>query len=193
MAAMTRRVVPRVTLGAMRTAAVTLVAVALVLATQAGARPVATPKHYTFSFKVASKPDYLRAFPKVKVTGSGKGSFSIKNRQIDRDGTVFWDLTGARGSLSLSTGGHVIIRAKIVGGRFGTDKLSGGLGRHVLLNLRITSSTRFRCATPAALLGMQDVPLVTKGNKEGMQFHACTSDLQWTGKAPALVVKITPA
>jgi hypothetical protein len=60
-----------------------------------------------------------------------------------------------------------------------------------LLRLRITSSTRFRCGAPAATLGLQDVPLL-KGNSEGMQFHACGADLQWTGRAPALVVAVTP-
>jgi hypothetical protein len=175
-----------------RIAAIAAVAVGLALAAQAAATPRSTPKHYTFSFAVSSKPDYWKAFPKVLIKGSGSGSFSIKNRQVDRDGTVFWDLTGARGSLTLSSGGHVIVRAKILGGKFGREQRTGGLDRHVLLNLRITSSTRFHCASPGAVLGMQDVPLV-QGNSAGMQFHACSSDLQWSGKPPALRVKIRPA
>ena len=75
-------------------------------------------------------------------------------RPNDRDGTVFLDLTGARGTLSLAQGGRVLIRADVVGGEFGTEQVTGGLERHVLLAPRIRSTTRFRCAMPAARLGL---------------------------------------
>src|SRR5262249_42572752 len=77
-----------------------------------------TPARYAFSFAVAEKPDYAKGVPTMRVTGSGSGSFSIAHRQVDRDGTVFWDLTDARGTLSLVQGGRVLIRADVVGGEF---------------------------------------------------------------------------
>ena len=150
------------------------------------------PTRYAYSFTVAARPDYVKAFPARVVVGSGQGSFSIRHRQIDRDGTVFWDLTNLRGSLSLSSGGRVIVSAQVVGGHFGTETATGGLERHVLLQLRITSSTRFHCSTPMATLGLQDLPNL-KGNQQGMQFHACGADLQWTGRTPRLIVNVAPS
>jgi hypothetical protein len=167
-------------------------AVAFSIASGASAALAVTPHHYVFSFRVNLRPDYVNAFPSIHVNGRGAGSFSITHRQIDRDGTVFWNLTGARGSLSLSSHDHVFVRATVLGGTFGTEKVSGGLARSVLMHLRIASSTRFRCRKPAATLELQDLPSV-KGNSDAIQFHACAADLQWTGKAPALVVRIAPA
>jgi hypothetical protein len=80
----------------------------------------------------------------------------------------------------------------VLGGTFGTERVAGGLARNVLLKLQITRSARFHCRTPAATLGLQDLPSV-KGNSDGIDFHACGAELQWTGKTPALVVKIAPA
>lgn len=125
------------------------------------------------------------------MTGRGAGSFSITHRQIDRDGTVFWHLTGSRGRVPLWRRDRLLVRATVLGGTFGTEKVTGGLARNVLLKLQITGSTRFRCRTPAATLGLQDMPPV-KRNSDEIDFHACRADLQWTGKAPALVVKIAP-
>jgi hypothetical protein len=151
-----------------------------------------TPRHYEFSFRLNLRPDYVKGIRATRVNGRGAGSFSITHRQIDQDGTVFWHLTGVRGSISLSRYGHLLVRATVLGGTFGTEKVTGGLARNVLLHLRITRSTRFRCGRPAATLGLQDLPSV-KGNSDAIQFHACGADLQWTGKAPALVVRIAPA
>jgi hypothetical protein len=147
---------------------------------------------YAFSFTVAERPDYVQAFPSTVVAGSGQGSFSIRHRQIDRDGTVFWDLTNLRGTLSLSIGGRVIVSARVVGGYFGTEGATSGLQRVVKLQLRITRSTRFHCSTPMATLGLQDLPQ-TQGNLDGMQFHACGADLQWSGRTPRLTVNVAPS
>jgi len=163
----------------------------LLAASQAAARPHGTPVHYTFSFTVSATPDYIKGFPMVRISGSGSGSFSIRHRQLDRDGTVFWDIVNPRGSLTLSEGGHLVVRAVIVGGYFGTEKATGGLARHVRLTLRLTSPGRFRCASPGAQLGLQDLPQ-THGNLDGMQFHACAADLQWDGVTPTLVVHVIP-
>lgn len=168
-----------------------LAGAALATVPAAAGHTLATPTKYRFSFTLAEKPDYVKAFPAVRVTGTGSGSFSIKHRQIDRDGTVFWDLVSPKGTISLSAGGHVFVTATIVGGHFGTETATGGLARNVRFQLRITSSTRFQCAAPAATLDMQDLPQV-QGNEDGMGFRACGSDIQWTGKPPALVAKITP-
>jgi hypothetical protein len=178
-----------------RTAAIVLPAVALLLAAQAAARPHAVPKHYTFSFTVAGKPDLtdlMAGFPRVKVTGSGQGSFSIAHRQVDRDGSIFWDVVRPRGSLSLSMRGRVFASGKIVGGHYGTSKVSGHLSRSVSLDVRLASS-RFRCAKPQATLGLGDSPLLGPGYREDMSFHACKTSLQWTARPPALTVKIRPA
>ena len=167
------------------------ITVALVAASTAATSTHATPTRYSFSFRVvASKPDYSTGFPAVRVSGSGSGSFSIRHRQIDRDGTVFWDLVNAQGSMTLSQGGRPLVRAVIVGGRFGIENATGGLERHVLLALRLTQG-RFHCASAAAQIGLQDLPQ-KHGNLDGMQFHACTTDLQWTGETPALIVHVTP-
>jgi hypothetical protein len=180
-----------------RVAAFTVVAVAF--AAEAGASGRVVPKHYTFSFSVAAKPDYTEHFPAAKVTGSGSGSFSIGPRQVDpRDGSIFYNLTGAKGSMSFSLGGKVIVKATVVslkptlaGVRFSTDTGYGGLTRLVAFNLHITSTTRFHCAAPDAYLGIQDLPQV-KGDVDGLQFNACGSSLQWSDKSPALVVHVTP-
>jgi len=167
-------------------------AIALCLAAGTSAAAGVVPRHYAFSFRVDLKPDYVKAFRTIRVSGRGAGSFSITHRQVDRDGTVFWDLTGAHGTVSLSSNGHTLVRATVMGGTFGTEQVTGGLSRDVLLHLRITSSSRFRCRKPAATLGLQDLPSV-KGNSDGIQFHACGADVQWNGTAPALVVRIAPA
>jgi hypothetical protein len=164
---------------------------ALLSAPGLAARPLATPTRYRFSFAVAEKPDYTKGFPAVRVSGSGSGGFAIIHRQIDRDGTVFWDLVDAGGTITLSKAGRLLVRAVVVGGRFGIEQATGGLERHVLLTLRLTFAGRFRCSAAAAQLGLQDLPQ-THGNLDGMQFHACTTDLQWSGKAPALIVHVTP-
>jgi hypothetical protein len=165
--------------------------VALLLAAGASAAVRPTPAHYAFSFRLNLRPDYVKSFPAIRVTGRGAGTFSITHRQIDRDGTAFWHLSRARGRVSLSSGGHLLVRATVLGGTFGAEKATGGLARNVLLKLQIIRSTRFRCRTPAATLGLQDLPSV-KGNSDGIDFHACGADLQWTGRAPALFVKIAP-
>jgi len=165
--------------------------VALAVATQAVAGSRAVPKHYAFSFAVAAKPENVPGSIPSKVAGSGSGTFTIVHRQIDRDGTVFWDLTGAHASMSLSIGGKVIVRATVVGGHYGTEKATGGTLRSVLLKLRITSSSRFRCKTPNAMLGLDDFPQV-KGSIDGMTFDACTTHLQWNGVPPELTVHVAP-
>jgi hypothetical protein len=166
-------------------------AVAFSVAVGASAAAGATPTHYVFSFRLNLRPDYVQAFPAGRVTGRGSGSFSITHRQVDRDGTVFWHLSGARGSVLLRSRGRLLVRAAVLGGTFGTEKVTGGLARNVLLRLRIIRSARLRCRAPAAKLGLQDLPSV-KGNSDGVDFHACRVDLQWAGKPPALVVKIAP-
>jgi hypothetical protein len=167
-------------------------AAALAAATQAGAGSRTVPRHYAFSFTVAAKPEDIPGWIPSKVTGSGSGTFSIVHRQIDRDGTVFWDLTGPHGTMSLSIDGKVIVRATVVGGHYGTEKAAGATLRSVLFKLHITSTTRFRCKAPNATLGLDDFPPV-KGTTDGMTFDACTTHLQWNGVPPKLTVHVAPA
>jgi hypothetical protein len=172
----------------------TLLLASLALSLVAGPSTAArrgTPLHYRFSFTLAAKPDYRKNYPEVRISGSGSGSFSIYHRQIDRDGTVFWDVTDARGGFTLRVNSRVIVRAVIVGGHYSPEKAAGSLLRGVLFKLRLTEPGRFRCPSPAAQLGLQDLPQ-TNGNLDGMDFHACTTDLQWDGAAPALVVNVIP-
>lgn len=110
-------------------------AVALVFATTS---PAATPLHYRFAFTLAAKPYDHKNYPDVKISGSGSGSFSIRHRQIDRDGTVFWDITDGRGGFTLRQGRHVIVRATVVDGHYGTEKTAGSLLRSVVFNLHLT-------------------------------------------------------
>ncbi len=152
-----------------------------------------TLPRYDFSFSVAMKPgDTTSGFARVVVNGSGSGSFQIWHRQVDRDSTIFWHLKNAKGSVSLSAGGHVFLSAEVVGGTFGTEKVTGGLLRSTLLTLKITSSTRFRCAKPDATLGLNDSPQL-KGNQDSLSFDACGAQLRWDAVPPGLVVHVARA
>src|SRR5262245_14240378 len=114
----------------------------LALALPAGA-PAAVPRHYTFSFTVSSKPSSVNKLAAVKVTGSGSGSFTLDERRIDRDNTVYWTLKDVHGTVSLASGGTTFVTASAVGGTYGVEDLSGKVARNALLRLRMTSSTRF--------------------------------------------------
>jgi hypothetical protein len=174
-----------------RVAGLAVLAAVLVLVGVAGARTRAIHTHYAFSFSVASKPQDLGAGSGPKITGSGRGTFSIAHRQVDRDNTVFWDVVGARGSFSLAIGRKVFVRGTVTGGHFGIETATGGHSTSVLFDVRITSTTRYRCAKPKAVLELQDLPQV-KGNVDGMSFTACVKQLQWTGVPPKLVVHVDP-
>jgi hypothetical protein len=175
----------------MRIAALAALTAALGIVAAAGAGTQAIRTHYAFSFTVASKPDDLGQGTGPKITGSGRGTFSIAHRQIDRDNTVFWDVVGAKGSFSLASGGKVFVRGTVTGGHFGIETSTGGHSTNVSFGVRITSTTRFHCAKPNAGLDLQDLPQV-KGNLDGMVFGACTTHLQWEGVPPKLVVHVDP-
>ena len=166
-------------------------AIALLLSTTALARPQRTPTHYRFWFKVAAKPSYRRNFSAAMIIGRGSGSFSIRNRKIDRRGTVFWDLIDTHGSVTFTFRGHLLVQARIVGGHYGPEKRVGALAHNVVFLLRLTTGM-FRCKAPAAQLGLQERPQGT-GDPGGMQFHACATDVEWAGMSPALVVRIIAA
>ena len=153
----------------------------------------AVPKNYTFSFALSAKPQIpVSGYTNVRISGGGSGSFSIAHRQIDRDGTVSWDVVKPRASFWLSAGGKVFVRGTIVGGHYGVEKATGGYSRNVSFTIRITSTSRFHCANPKALLDLQDVPIV-QGNSAGMEFGACGTRLQFGGTPPALRIGIKPA
>jgi hypothetical protein len=173
-----------------------LCALALAVVSQAGASEVIS-KHYTFSFSVALKPYATQKLPAVKVTGSGSGSFSLAERRIDRDNTVYWTLKDVQGTMSLATGGKTFVSATVVDGSYGAETVYGKVTRNALLRLRITSSTRFHCKPPDAVLGLEDGQTTA-----GLGFFACVlpqgcttcaPSLSWQGKAPALVVTVKPA
>jgi hypothetical protein len=170
-----------------------LVAGSLAAVAPTGAMPERIPPQYSFSFTVASKPDVAAGLEAVKVTGSGSGSFSIRDRRVDRDGTFYWQLANATGRVSFSAGGKVFLRATVSGGTFGTEKTSSGLDRDARLELTITSSTLLRCSSPNAEVGLEDHRLATSGDREGMVLDGCSSSLQWDGRPPGLVVSVRPA
>ena len=102
----------------------------------------AVPKNYTFSFALSAKPQIpVSGYTNVRISGGGSGSFSIAHRQIDRDGTVSWDVVKPRASFWLSAGGKVFVRGTIVGGHYGVEKATGGYSRNVSFTVRITSTT----------------------------------------------------
>ncbi|HEX3454281.1 MAG TPA: hypothetical protein VHS03_06625 [Gaiellaceae bacterium] len=173
------------------TAAFAVLVAGMAVVGVAGARTTAIHTHYAFSFSVASKPGYLGHGNGPKITGSGRGTFSIAHRQIDRDNTVFWDVVGAKGSFSLASGGKVFVTGAVTGGHFGIETATGGHSTNVSFDVRITSTTRFHCAKPNTGLDLQDLPQV-KSNLDGMGFSACTTNLQWEGVAPKLVVHVDP-
>jgi hypothetical protein len=180
---------------------VVLGAVLLSLATNAQAGAGAPlPRHYVFSFTVALKPYSAVQFPVGKVTGSGSGSFTLGQRRVDRDGSVYWTLADARGTVSLAVGAHVFVTGEVTGGAFGTETATGGLTRSASLDLRITSSTRFHCTARNMSIGLEDVPLVA-GNTQGLTFGACTPkacgypcgpQASWNGRPTALAVTVKP-
>ena len=176
---------------ARRTAAFAVLVAGLAVVGVAGARTAAIHTHYAFSFTVASKPDDLGQGTGPEITGSGRGTFSIAHRQIDRDNTVFWDVVGAKGSFSLASGGKVFVTGKVTGGHFGIETSTGGHSTNVSFDVRITSTTRFHCAKPNAGLDLSDLPQV-KGNLDGMVFAACSTHLQWEHVPPKLVVHVDP-
>jgi hypothetical protein len=174
-----------------RIVAVAALGSALALVGVAGARTGGIHTRYAFSFSVASKPQDTGNGTGPKITGSGKGTFSIAHRQVDRDNTVFWDVVGARGSFSLASGGKVFVRATVTGGHFGIETATGGHSTTVSFDVRITSTTRYHCAKPKAGLELEDLPQV-KGNTDGMSFSACSAQYQWSGVPPKLVVHVDP-
>jgi hypothetical protein len=174
-----------------RTAALTVFVGALALVGVAGARTGAIHTRYAFAFSVASSPADLGEGIGPKITGSGRGTFSIAHRQVDRDSTVFWDVVGARGSFSLASGGKVFVRGTVTGGHFGIEKATGGHSTSVSFDVRITSTTRYHCPKPKAVLELQDLPQV-KGNTDGLSFTVCSKQLLWTGVPPKLVVHVDP-
>jgi hypothetical protein len=175
-----------------RTAAFGLLVGTLVLAAQAAGKPSALPRNYTFSFTVSLKPYYTEGVPATKVTGSGSGSFSIRDRQQDRDNTFFWHVFDAKGSFTLMQGGRVLAAGTVTGGTFGVEGTAKSLLRSALLTVHLSSS-RFHCAKPDASLGLEDHRLPTKGDTEGMGFFACKAKMNWNGRPPVVDVKITPA
>ncbi len=176
---------------AMRIAAFAVLAAALGLAAAAGAGTRAIHTHYAFSFSVAAKPDDTGQGARSVITGSGKGTFSIAHRQIDRDNTVFWDVVGAKGSFSLATGGKVFVTGTVTGGHFGHDPGYGGTNS-AQFDVHIVSTTRFHCSKPGSLLGFDDNSQKVKGNLDGMSFSACSTRWNWTGVPPKLVVHVDP-
>ena len=169
--------------------ALSAVALALVVAGQATATTTRAPTRYAFSFAVALKPYHVQGVSAVRVTGAGTGSFSIKNRRIDRDGTPYWTIVHASGRIALSVAGNVLVRATVVGGTFGID----GDIRSVSLTLRVaTIANRLHCSSPHAMIEMDYHPLTTRGDTYDLVFGACMSQLNWDGRPPALVVSVKP-
>ena len=173
------------------------VAVALVAAVPAAARlggGRAVPKHYVWALRVSQKPGGAsHGFPRVRVSGGGSGTFSIANSFTDADGTVSWHVVGAKGSFSLTTASGVFVRATVTGGYYGVEKATPGYLRSVSFTVRITSSTRFRCAKPQSLLELGDLDPLQKGDLDSAGFSACGALLSWDSVPPALVVTVHPA
>ena len=171
--------------------------VALAAAVPAAARlggGRAVPKHYVWAFHVSQKPgSSTHGFPRVLVSGGGSGTFSIANPITDADGTVSWHVVNAKGSVSLATAAGVFVRGTVVGGYYGVEKSSPGYLRSVSFTVRVTSSTRFRCAKPQALLELGDLDPLQKGDLDSADFGACGASLSWDSVPPALVVTVHPA
>jgi hypothetical protein len=154
----------------------------------------AVPKHYVWAFHVSQKPDgSSHGFPRVRVTGGGSGTFSIAHPIVDRDGTVSWQIVGAKGSFSLATASGVFFRGTITGGFYGVEKATRGYLRSVSFYVRITSSPRFRCAKPASLLELGDIDPLRKGDLDSAGFSACGALLSWLSVPPGLIVTVHPA
>ena len=72
----------------------------------------------------------------------------------------------------------MFVKGTVTGGHYGIEKVTGGYSRNVSFDVRITSTTRYHCAKPAAGSKLTDLPQV-KGDLDSMGFAACGKQLQW--------------
>jgi len=138
------------------------------------------PKHYVWAFHVNEEPgSSSHGFPRVRVAGSGSGTFSIAHSSLDADGTVTWQIVGAKGSISLATASGVFLRATVTGGNYG--------GREG--DRRVPA---YRVAHPA-LPELGDIDPLRKGDLDDAGVDACAAGLAWDSVPPALIVTVHPA